>query len=100
MPEESAPDQDLRRVWTEVDSQLRVALEASAFRLPERADVEHFLDVNELGLAWDALVGVLEERTQSVSDGAINALRRAATLMDLPSDDLHRLEPLSGPVRS
>jgi hypothetical protein len=89
-------DQRLRAQWAETERLLRLALAEVDSRLGgfTRKSVIDFLDANELGLAHETLVEAIQTEELPISDGAYEALTRAASLMDLadwPDAELRRL---------
>jgi hypothetical protein len=73
---------DLRELWGDIEEQINQALLLSGPMLDGRAIVEvrHFLDHNELGLAFSTFVDNLHG---TPSGECQEALRRAAQLMGI-----------------
>ena len=79
-----AREEQLAR-WQRVEDELRGVLKATGPALPasDRAQVEEYLDHNELGLAWELLVESLVNYDLKIAPPVRDRLKSAATLMDL-----------------
>jgi hypothetical protein len=79
-------------MWARVEGELREALAGVDVSEEVRARVLEFLDVNELGLAFQWLVTALADTNAEVSDAISAQLARAAHQMGLQDDpDWRRL---------
>jgi phosphoserine phosphatase len=84
--------QELVALWERVDRALRAALSGVEIEEQTEAQVVEFLDVNELGLAFETLVGALADADAEVSEAVMRELVIAAGEMDLEDDaDWQRL---------
>jgi len=84
-------------LWARVESDLRAALSLSTGLVPKETAlwVEQFLDHNELGLGFEALVdALLEVNRVTLPDGVYPALVRARDEMQLSYEPWDRLAGL------
>lgn len=92
-----SPDDDLLKLWARVESHLRDALTLVEVEPPTQRMTEEFLDHNELGLAFQTLVGALGDSASSPTPAAHAHLEAAAVEMDLQDDaDWRRLNAQTG----
>ena len=86
-------DAELQAKWERVASYLRAVLAEVDLGNADRAQVEAFLEYNELGVAFDWIVGVLVERDLAMSDDARQRVAVASTEMQLElNPDWQRLQ--------
>ena len=92
-----APGEDQISRWQESERDLRAVLAATDLPAPAALQVEEYLDHNELGLAFQAIVFELDARQTVVSAKAVERLRAAVERMGasaLDADDLAAWERL------
>lgn len=78
-----SPSEDLLKLWARVESHLRRALSTVEVDASTRRMSEEFLDHNELGLAFETLVGALVEAGTTLPPEAHSHLAAAADEMGL-----------------
>jgi hypothetical protein len=83
----SEADRDqLLALWERTDREIRTALDGAQVPERVRADVIGYLEVNELGLAFQWLVESLADAGEDVSDPVLAHLGTAAREMGLEAD--------------
>jgi hypothetical protein len=73
---------DLQAKWERIDGHLRAAMATVDLPSRDRAQVEEFLNHNELGVAFEWIVSVLR-RSHATQTDALGHLSAAAREMDL-----------------
>lgn len=92
-----SPSEDIHELWVRVDAHLRGALSIVELDGSARRMTEEFLDHNELGLAFETLVGALVEAGTTPPAEAHAHLAAAADEMGLQDDaDWRRLNAPTG----
>jgi hypothetical protein len=81
-----SPSDDLLKLWARVEGHLRAAVSTVEVDASTRRLTEEFLDHNELGLAFQILVGALAESGVTPPPEAQSHLEAAATEMGLQDD--------------
>jgi hypothetical protein len=81
-----SPSDDLLKLWARVERHLREALPVVAIDASTRRLTEEFLDHNELGLAFETLVGALLETCTAPTAEVQSHLVLAASEMGLQGD--------------
>jgi hypothetical protein len=86
-------DAELHTKWKPVERHLRAAVAEVDLENTRRAQVEEFLDHNELGVAFEWIVGMLAEPRNAIPDDARQHLAAAAAEMQLETNpDWQRLQ--------
>jgi len=92
-----SPEDDLIELWERVEAHLRGALPLVEVEPSTRRMTEEFLDHNELGLAFQWLVGALADSGNTAPPEAHAHLEAAAAEMGLQDDaDWRRLNGPTG----
>jgi hypothetical protein len=92
-----SPSEDLLKLWARVEGHLRGALSVVEVDASTRRMSEEFLDHNELGLAFQTLVGALADGGTTPPPAAHTHLAAAAAEMSLQDDpDWRRLNSPGG----
>lgn len=76
-------DAERQAKWERIDAHLRTAIADVDLGITHHAQLEEFLDHNELGVAFEWIVSVISERQLAISEAVRQHLAAAATEMHL-----------------